>query len=200
MADTSLPRSTPAAAQRRTAWVLFAPLAAVAGLRWVLQWLADRAMGAPALPLAPFAGTQDPAGRLASMGGWAALLAVACALVWLAWRRWGGRPVRRVLAVGWVALCVAACGALLWRHLNVQGVQAQPPVVAEVLGSRFQKPTAHGPGGTLVVLRVPGIEPAQQVLVDDPAAARWQPGQRLRLQWATGRYGGRFVTGWQALG
>ena len=33
----------PGTAQRRTAWVLFAPLACVVGVRWVLTWLEDRA-------------------------------------------------------------------------------------------------------------------------------------------------------------
>ncbi|NMM89754.1 hypothetical protein B2J88_36380, partial [Rhodococcus sp. SRB_17] len=58
---------------------------------------------------------------------------------------------------------------------------------------------ARGPGGTLLVLRVDTLAQPQQVLIDDPQAAQWRPGQRVVLQWARGRYQGLFVTGWQAL-
>lgn len=197
VSDTA-PSAAPAHPQR-TAWLLFAPLGLLVGTRWILQWMADRATGAPAIPLQPFAGTQDPTGWLVALGGWVAALACAAVLAALAWRRYGGAPVRRALLLAWAALCVAGAAALLWRHANEQALQPQPPVVAEVLGSRFQKPTSHGPGGTLVVLRLPGSEAARQVLIDDAAAAQWKPGQRVQLQWATGRTSGWFVTGWRAV-
>jgi len=192
---------TPAVVSRhppqRTVWLLFIPLALLGGTRWVLQWMADRAAGAPALPLQPFAGTQDPMAGLASVGyAVAALLLLVGGLMGVG-RRWGGALVRRLLLAGWVVLGVAGSAGLAVRHFNVQGLQPQPPAAAEVLGSRAQKPTERGPGGTLVVLRIAGWPQVQQVLIDDPAAAQWKPGQALRLDWATGRFSGRFVTGWQ---
>lgn len=188
--------AAPGVQRQRTAWLLFAPLAAVVGLRWVLTWLADRAAAPPAWPLAPFEGVQDPLGWLRPLGWGTVGLLVLLALGWLVRRRFGARPVRRALAAAWVLLCLAACAALLGRHLNLRALQPQPPVAAEVLGSRFQPPTARGPGGTLLVLRLGAAGP-QQVLIDDPAAARLHAGQQLRLHWAQGRLGGRFVTGWE---
>jgi len=195
---SSIAPALTSAQQQRTVWLLFAPLALLGGTRWVLQWMADRAPGTPALPLQPFAGTEDPTGWLVALGYWLGALVVLVVLLAMVWRRWGGPPVRRALLAMWVALCLVGSAGLLWRHVNVQGLQPQAPVAAEVLGSRFQKPTSRGVGGTVVVLRIAGLPSAQQVLIDDPAAAQWKPGQSLQLQWATGRFQGRFITGWQA--
>ncbi len=54
-------------------------------------------------------------------------------------------------------------------------------------------------GGTQLILRVDGMDVPQQVLIDDPQAAQWQPGQRLLLHWARGGRSGHFVTGWLVL-
>ena len=100
----------------------------------------------------------------------------------------------------WVAVWVAGSAALLWQHANLQGLVPQEPVQAEVLGSRPRMPSLHVEGGTEMLLRVDGLEGVQQLVVDDPRAAQWQPGQRLALTWARGRSSGRFVTGWGAQG
>lgn len=192
------PASAPAHPQR-TVWLLFAPLGLLAGTRWVLQWMADRAAGAPALPLQLFSGEQDPTALLITIGQWLAALAGAALLAALAWRRYGGAPVRRVLLAVWCVVCLAGTAGQVWGYVNSQTLQPLPPVSVEVRGSRLQKPTSHGAGGTLVVFWVPGLKGMRQVLIDDPAAAHWKPGQWLELQWARGRTGGRFVTGWQAL-
>ncbi len=183
------------AARRRTAWLLFAPLAAVVGVRWVLAWLEDRAAPSPAWPLAPFVGTQDPLGWLRPLGWGVGVALALLGLGWAAWRRFGARPVRRVLGAAWVLACLAACAAQIGRHVNLRALQPQPPVLAEVLGSRAQPPSLRSVGGTLLVLRLQGEDAVQQVLAEDPAAARWRAGQRLRVHWATGRATGRYVTG-----
>ena len=96
------------------------------------------------------------------------------------------------------AVAAGAVGALL-RHQNLQGAQSLAPVSAEVLGSRFSPPSMRGTGGTQLIVRVAGLELPQQVLIDDPQAADWKPGQRLLLHWARGGSSGYFVTGWLAL-
>ena len=48
------------------------------------------------------------------------------------------------------------------------------------------------------MLRVDGLSAVQQVVIDDPQAAQWQPGQRIVLHWALGRIRGLYVTRWQA--
>lgn len=183
--------------QRRTAWLLFAPPAVLAGLRWLLDWQAGRGPQTPLLPLLPFAGAQTLPEMLWQVA-WPLMVLAAAALGGIAaHRRWGARLVQGALAVGWVLLCAAGCAALWLRYLNVQEVQPLAPVQAQVLGSHIQAPNPRSAGGAQLVLRVDGVEPLQQILIDDPQAAQWQPGQRLTLQWAQGRYRGWFVTGWQ---
>ncbi|MBY0455522.1 MAG: hypothetical protein K2Q11_11680 [Burkholderiaceae bacterium] len=197
--NSTSPPPTTSAMQQRTAWLLFAPPALLAGLRWLLDWHAGRGPQTPLLALSPFSGAQTLPEMLWQMA-WPLLLLLAVGgVAMVAYRRCGARPVQRALAVGWVLLCMAACAALLLRHLNVQQVQPLPPVQAQVLGSRVQAPSTRSAGGTQLVLRLDGQEALQQVLIDDPEAAQWQPGQRLTLQWVQGRYRGLFVTGWQPL-
>lgn len=186
------------ARSRVTAWLVFAPLAAVVGLRWVLTWLQDRADAAPAWPLVPFAGAQDPLAWLPTAGWSLAGLTLLILVAWKVRRRLGPRAQARLLAGLWLAAALAACAGQLMHFFNLRGLVHQAePLDARVLGSRAVRPSARGPGGTLVVLQVPGL-PTQQALIDDPTVAQLQPGQPLALRWARGRWSGRYVTGWQA--
>lgn len=187
------------ASPQRIAWGLFAPPAMLVGLGWVLAWQQERSAQAVLLPLTPFVPAPD---------AWAVLqpvLRVLLALVLVlgvalwARRRMGARRLLRVLAVAWVALCLVGAAGMVRRDLNVRGAEPLPPVPAQVIGSRAKAPSTRGPGGTLLVLRVHSLAQPQQVLVDDPQAARWKHGQRLLLAWSRGRYQGLFVTGWRAL-
>jgi len=187
-------------ARQLGAWLAFGPLVAVAALRWVLAWWQGRAGDAPAWPLAPFVGTQDPFAWLHTAAAVLAALALLVLLGWAVRRRLGLRALWRLLAGLWVAAALAACTAQIMQFTNLRGLVAQPqPLPARVLGSRQIAPSARGPGGTLLVLQLPG-EPTQQVLIDDPAAAQLATGQPLALAWATGRWRGRYVTGWQRAG
>ena len=195
MSDISSP--TPSA--QRTAWLLFAPPAALVALRWLLEWQHDRGAQTPLLPLTPFTPPTEVFSVLAPfLWGLLALLSAAFAARWAA-QRWGWPPVQRVALVLWLGLCMAGAFGVLSRHQNLQGTQSLTPVSAEVLGSRFTPPSLRGTGGTQLIVRVAGLELPQQVLIDDPQAAQWQPGQRLLLHWARGASSGYFVTGWLAL-
>lgn len=185
--------------QQRTAWWLFAPPALLTGLRWLLQWQEGRGPASTVLPLSPFAGAQPLSAMLWQVAGpLLALLVLALGLWWVR-RRWGWPTVQRILLGLWVVVCLLGCAALLWRPYNLQGLQALAPVQAQVLGQHAKMPNLRSTGGTELVLRVATLEPLQQILIDDPQAAQWQPGQTLQLQWARGRHSGLFVTGWQAL-
>lgn len=191
--------ATSGASAQRTAWTLFAPPALLVGLGWVLAWLQERKALAVLLPLTPFEPAPDVWAVLQPV--LRVLLAGTLVLVLALWarRRVGTRRVARALGVAWVALCLAGAAGMVRRDLNVRGAQPLPPVPAQVIGSRAQAPSTRGPGGTLLVLRVHSLAQPQQVLVDDPQAARWRHGQRLLLAWSRGRYQGLFVTGWRAL-
>lgn len=198
MAATAASAVRPASGAQRTAWVLFAPLAAVVGLRWCLDWLAGRGGVPEAVPLLPFAGAQDPWAWLTPAATGLTGIAALVLLTWWGIRRFGAPRVGRVAAVLWLAACLAGGVAMVRRYQNVQQLAPQPTLDARVLGSRPQAASTYGPGGTLVVLEVAQVEGPQQLLVEDPQAAAWRPGQRLQLQWSSGRYSGRYVTGWQA--
>lgn len=187
-------------AQQRVAWWLFAPPALLAGLRWLLQWQEGRSPASTALPLSPFAGAQPVSAMLWQLAGPLLALLVLALGLWLVRRRWGWPTVQRMLLGLWAAVCLVGCAALLWRPYNLQGLQALAPVQAQVLGSHAKLPNLRSTGGTELVLRIATLESLQQVLIDDPQAAQWQPGQTtLLLQWAQGRHRGLFVTGWQVL-
>ena len=191
--------AAPAVVQR-TAWWLFGPPAGLAALRWLLQWQSERAAPSPSLPLQPLAegGTLMTA-LMPLFWGVGVLLVLALGIAG-AVRRWGGTRVRKMLLWAWALLCLAGSAALLAGHLNRQGLQPLAPVQAQVLGSRPRPPSLHAVGGTELVLRVDGLSAVQQVVIDDAQAARWQPGQRILLHWAHGRFWGLYVTRWQAGG
>ena len=197
-ARATAPVANPGSAQR-TAWVLFAPPALLVGLGWVLAWQQERGVQQVLLPLTSF----EPAPEI-----WAVLqpvlrvlLAGTLVLVLAVWarRRVGTRRVVRALGAVWVLLCLAAAATMVRSDLNLRGAQPLPPVPAQVIGSRAKAPSTRGPGGTLLVLRVHSLKQPQQVLLDDPQAARWRPGQQLLLSWSRGRWQGLFVTGWRPL-
>lgn len=191
--------TTPRVSSNMWAWLLFAPPVALVGLRHLLEWQTERTATMPVLALSPFAGTQDPWAWLPLLG-WAVLgVTVASVLARALRRRWGTRALQCTLAGAWVLLCAAGAAASLWGFFNVQHLQPLAPVQAQLLGSRAKAPSVRGPGGTVLVLQVDGMDAPQQLLVDDPQVAQWLPGQRMQLQWARGRSSGHFVTGWQVL-
>ncbi len=195
------PDATSHSRRARTAWawLLFAPPASVVGLRQLLQWQTERSATTPVLALSPFTGTQDPWAWL-SLLGWALLgVTVAGVLAWALRRRWGTRALQRTLAGAWVLLCGAGAAVSWSGFFNVQHLQPLAPVQAQLLGSRAQAPSLRSTGGRWLVLQVDGMAQPQQLLLDDPQVAQWPVGQRMQLQWASGRSSGRFVTGWQAL-
>ncbi len=184
---------------QRGAWLLFAPIAAWVALRWVLQWLQDRAPQQPAWAITPFVGTQDPWAwlRPAGMAIAAALLLALLARAWA--RRHGTRALRRLAVGAWALLWLAACAAQLQGFLNLRTPLAQPALRAELLGAHAQPPSQRSLGGQLWVLRIAGEEAVQQVLVPDPAAAQVPLHAALALHTVRGRWHGRYLSGWDML-
>ena len=195
--DDHSPIAVAPSAGQRTAWLLFAPPAVLAGLRWLLQWQSERGTPTTALPLTPIALDATPLQLLAPLGWALAGLLLLGLCVYGGVRRVGGHRVRQALLWAWIALWVVGGAALLWRNADLQGLEPLEPVQAEVLGSRPRMPNLHAVGGTELLLRVDGLEGVQQLVVDDPQAAQWRSGTRLSLQWSRGRSSGRFVTGWR---
>ncbi|MGA8786509.1 MAG: hypothetical protein WB542_14360 [Polaromonas sp.] len=199
--QASSSRSATGWTSQRTVWLLFAPPAVMAGLRWVLQSVSDRQVATPAPPLLPVSTTTGPLDLL-----WPAALVLAVLVAaGLLIRRTGWRRVMPALGAAWVLLWLAGSGALLQRQLNRQGLFLQgmtasepAPVNARVLASKFKPPSLRGMGGTELVLQVSGLEVPQRLVIDDPQAAPLKPGDRLALQYVHGRFSGLFVTGWQA--
>ena len=68
--DDHSPIAVAPSAGQRTAWLLFAPPAVLAGLRWLLQWQSERGTPTTALPLTPIALDATPLQLLAPLG-WA---------------------------------------------------------------------------------------------------------------------------------
>ncbi len=202
MGEPAMPVRGAADGATRTAWWLFAPPAALVGLRWLLQWHDDRWPGPAVWALAPFDGTRAPGAGLAFLGMGAAAVAVAGMLLRRMARRWGRQAARRAAIGAWVLACAGGAVALALRHWDARLLQPLPDASVVVAGSRPQPASLRGPGGTQVVLRwqpetggAAGPLLRQTTLPDDPAAA-WKPGQAVRLRWARGRFGGLYATGW----
>ena len=184
-----------------TAWLLFAPPAVMLGVRWLLQLMVDRAGGVPALPLAPVATAADVMDVLWPVLLGCALLAVVIGLM----RRFGSQRVLPVLGVAWLALWLVASGMLVQRYLNRQGLWLQDAqttpaaaVMAKVLSQQIKAASLRSLGGTELVLSVPGIELPQRLLIEEARSHSFKAGDTLALQLANGRFGGWFVTAWQA--
>ena len=186
-------------AGQRVAWLLFGPIAAWVGLRWVLEWLKDRAAPPPAWAITPFVGTQDPWAWLRPTGIAIAVL-VLLALLARAWaRRHGTRLILRLLALAWLLLWLFACAAQLRGFLNLRDPLPQAPLQAELLGVHGKEASLRSLGGQLWVLRLDGEDLPQQVLVSDAAAAQVPLHARLALHWVRGRWHGRYLSGWDML-
>ena len=207
-------RSEPGPAQnrwtaQRTAWLLFAPPAFMVAVRWLLQLIDDRQSALPALSLSPVSTTTGMLDLL-----WPVVLALALLVAaGLVIRRLGWRRVMPVAGAAWLLVWLAGSGALLQRHLNRQGlflqemaasaasVEAPPPqdwVKARVVTRQFKPASLRSLGGTELVLQVDGLDIPQRLLIGDASAAPLQPGDRLALRLAPGRFSGRFVTAWRA--
>lgn len=186
-----------------TAWLLFGPPAVMAGLRWVLQSIDDRQTAIAALPLVPVATTGGVLELLWPVAVALALLVV----VWLALRRIGWCRSLPVLGGVWLLLWLYGSAALLQRHQNREGLFLQgdsisasaggKSVAAKVLASQSKPASLRNLGGTELVLNVPGLEVPQRLLINDPQAALFKPGDALVLRLVPGRFSGLFVTGWQ---
>lgn len=191
--------------------LLWAPPLLLVALRWLLAWQQERAPQPPAWRLQPFVGTQDPWAWLLSLGWALGGLLLLALLLWGLARRGQGRWVRRLLLALWWLLCLLGAFAQLGSFYNLHARAPLAPLVAEIMGRHVQAPSLRAAGGTLLVLRlqgaqapdgpesVQGVQGLQQLLLDDPAAAALQPHQRLQLQWAQGRWYGRYVSAWQTL-
>ncbi|MBC7445052.1 MAG: hypothetical protein H7273_06205 [Polaromonas sp.] len=204
----ALKRSRPSPAghgwtAQRSAWLLFAPPAFLVAVRWLLQLVDDRQSAAPALLLAPVSST---AGALELL--WPAALALALLVAaGLVIRRLGWQRVMPGVGAAWLFLWLAGSGALVARHLNRQHLflqelatsgAAPAQVKARVLAAQPRPASLRSLGGTELVLQVGGLTVPQRLLIGEAGAALLQPGDMLALQLAPGRFGGLFVTGWQA--
>lgn len=118
--------------------------------------------------------------------------------VW--WRHGGARPVRRVLAGGWVLLWLAGAVALVGARANRAGLgplaTGATSATAQVLGTRPRLPNLRQPGGSELILEVAGLQRPQQVQISDLAAAQLRTGDAITLRWALGRYYGRYLLAW----
>ncbi len=200
--DVSPPRGHPPDARAtRSAWLLFAPPFAFAALRWWVRWRTEQDP-ASWQRLRPAAAAEAASGSLlwqASQPFALTLLALAllALILWAALRRFGWRRLRPVLAVVWVAVWLTAAGATGWQHLNRAVRAALPAQTATVLQARARPPTERGPGGAEVLLRVPGFDAPQSVLLEQAEVGALPAGTRVQLSLARGRFTGQYVTGWR---
>lgn len=204
--DSSAPPLAPGtgapagASAGRIGWLLFGPPALLVVVRGLLQLLDDRENAIFALPLSPVSTTSGPMELLWPIIALLAFLVAGGLLL----HRLGWRRVMPVLAAVWLLLWLAGSAALVQRHLNRQGLFLQGITLsaatdsARVVTSQLKPASLRSLGGTELVLQVKSLEIPQRVLINDARAGELQPGDVLALQLAPGRFGGLFVTGWQA--
>lgn len=186
--------------QRRAALALVVgPPVVLAGVRAWLEWQDGRSPSIPAFAIAPLP-TSTSLWALFLPWLFAALALVLLAvLLQLWWRRGGSRSVQRALLALWVLLWLGGAGALIVSHANTAQLAPLPAADAHVLGLRPLLPSVRQVGGSEVVLQVAALAGPQRVRIYDEEAALWQPGQRLRVALANGRFYGHYLTGWNVL-
>ena len=201
MTSTGPSEHAPRGSHTCTAWLLFAPPFTFAALRW---WTRLQAELEPA-SWQPLRAADAPDAAAANLLWQASLpfaltlaaLTLAGLILWVALRRFGWRRVRPVAVFLWVFLWLGAVAAAGGQHLNRAARQALPPQTASVLQARAQAPTERGVGGAEVLLRLPGFDAPQSVLLELAQVGALPPGTRVQLALARGRFGGHYVTGWQ---
>ncbi|MCO5103468.1 MAG: hypothetical protein M9919_05615 [Burkholderiaceae bacterium] len=180
-------------------FLAWGPPLLLACVRAWLQWQDGRHPPTPAFPVAPLPVSDSVAALfLPWLLGAVALLLLAVGLGWWG-QRGGARAVQRVLLALWALLWLSGAGALWVSHANTSGLAPLPQEGARVLGLRPRPPTLHQPGGTEVVLALATYAGPQRVRIDDERVTLWQPGQRLRVGLAQGRFYGLYLTGWDRL-
>ncbi|MET4579003.1 hypothetical protein [Ottowia thiooxydans] len=195
---------TPAVERRtaRSAWLLFAPPFAAAGLQWWLGTLSQK----DTTPLQALKAANSPGeGSVRSLMLqasepflWALAGVVLTVLIarW-SWRRFGSAKVVRVSSCLWILLWAAAALAIVYLYLNRSGREAIPARTATVLQARPQQASERGVGGAVVLVRVPELAAPQSVLLEEADPGRMPPGTPVTLSLAKGKFSGLYVTDWR---
>ena len=174
------------------------PFVWVAVRAW-LKWLDGRHAPNPAFAIAPLPTSASLGALLLPWLFAAGALVLVAVLLRLWWRRGGARAVKGVLLALWVLAWLGGAAALFVAHANTEQLAPLPPAELRVLGLRPRPATLRQVGGSEVVAEVSGLAGPQRLRIDDEHAALWQPGQRLRVVLAHGRFYGLYVTGWGLL-
>ncbi|WP_211300617.1 hypothetical protein [Simplicispira suum] len=171
----------------------------LASVRAWLEWQDGRHPPTPAFSVAPLP-VSDSVGALFLPWLLAALaLVLLAAGLWWWWQRGGARAVQRLLLALWALLWLSGSGALWVSHANTAQLAPLPAEQARVLGLRPRPPTLREVGGSEVLLELAHSAGPQRVRINDGRVALWQPGQRLRVELAQGRFYGLYLTGWDRL-
>lgn len=186
--------------RRRAALALaLGPPMWLASVRAWLEWQDGRHPPTPAFSVAPLP-VSASVGALFLPWLLAALaLVLLAAGLWWWWQRGGARAVQRLLLALWALLWLCGSGALWVSHANTAGLAPLPAEQARVLGLRPRPPTLREVGGSEVLLELAHSAGPQRVRINDGRVALWQPGQRLRVELAQGRFYGLYLTGWDRL-
>ncbi|MBW7832869.1 MAG: hypothetical protein H3C29_06605 [Simplicispira suum] len=171
----------------------------LASVRAWLEWQDGRHPPTPAFSVAPLP-VSASVGALFLPWLLAALaLVLLAAGLWWWWQRGGARAVQRLLLALWALLWLSGSGALWVSHANTAQLAPLPAEQARVLGLRPRPPTLREVGGSEVLLELAHSAGPQRVRINDGRVALWQPGQRLRVELAQGRFYGLYLTGWDRL-